>query len=272
MASSIKGIVFVVILTLLMSTAGPAQEFIPAHPRGGERLTREFIDEELVYPQEALSKKTEGIVAFDFIVQEQGLVRNLSIAEPVDPLLREEATRIFRLILWQPAEYRGKAVESTVHFEIPFNIRHYRKACRNRGYEQPELSTLLKDSSGIVYPYKSTDVQPVPVFKSGDMNLYRFMSENFSYPEEALKRNITGVVKLLFIVEPTGRISNIQVVEHLGAGCTEEAIRLARLLRWSPGMIDNKAVRVSLSMPITFGLSSDGGYKVTPAAGQTTFQ
>jgi len=272
MVKSIHVILILLILTMQHTLSVKAQELIPAQPRGGERLAREFIHQEIIYPEEALKNGIQGIVSFDFIVQEQGQVIGLTVAEPVDPLLRKEACRLFCLLLWEPAEYRGKAVESKVHFEIPFNIRNYRRICRNRGYDRPDNPVIAADSSGMVFAYKDTDIQPIPVFNNSEMNLYRFMAENFTYPEEALKRNITGQVKLKFIVEPTGRISNILVADHLGAGCTEEAIRLTRLLRWSPGMRDNKAVRVELTMPVTFGLSSEGGYKVSPAAGQTTFQ
>lgn len=261
-----------ILLFLLFAVNTYAQELIPAYPRGGERQTREFISEEMVYPDAAFTRSIEGTVIFDFVVQEQGLVKDLKIREPVDPLLEKEATRIFNLLFWQPAEYRGKAVESRVSFEIPFNVKQYKRACRNRGYEKTPLPPIPIDSSGIVYLYKYTDVQPIPEFQKKETNLQSFMAENFIYPEEALRRNITGVVRINFIVEPHGRISNVRVMEHVGAGCSEEAIRLVKLLRWKPGMRDGKAVRVNLTMPITFGLSADGGYKVAPAAGQTTFQ
>lgn len=249
-----------------------SQELVPAQPRGGERLAREFIEEEMVYPSKALEEAIEGDVVFSFLVQEQGLVKEINIAEPVNPLLKAEASRIFKLLLWDPAQYRGKAVESKAEFTISFNIRKYRKACRNRGYDSFKLPEIPIDSSGTIYQYKYIDKQPLPVFTKEGMDIQRFMAENFNYPEEALKRNITGIVKLNFVVEPHGRISNLRVMEHVGAGCTEEAIRLVKLLRWAPGIYYGKAVRVNVSMPVSFGLSTDGGYKVAPAAGQTTFQ
>jgi TonB family protein len=249
-----------------------SQELIPAQPRGGERLAREFINEEIVYPAKALSESVEGIVTFNFIVQEQGLVKELQITEPVDPLLRQEAVRIFRMILWQPAQYRGKAMESVVTFKIPFSVKKYRKVCRQRGYDSFIKPDGVIDSSLTVYQYKYTDSPPEPAFGSKEMDMSDFMAENFNYPDAALRKNISGTVKLNFIVEPHGRISNLMVLETLGAGCTEEAIRLVKLLRWKPGSVNGKIVRVNLTIPITFGLSSDGRYKVTPATGGTTFQ
>ena len=39
-----------------------------------------------------------------------------------------------------------------------------------------------------------------------------------------------------FIVETSGRISNLEVVNPLGGGCTEEAIVLLKQVHWSPGI------------------------------------
>jgi len=265
--------VFVQFLIMIMfSCQLIAQESVPPQPRGGNWLVKQFIEEEMIYPEEALKKSIEGDVILDFIVKEQGTVEDLSIREPVDALLEAEALRIFKFIIWQPAIYRGKAIDSKSTLEILFNIKRYKRACRERGYQSFPMPDIPVDSSGSVYQYRYTEKAPVPVFQSDKMNLQLFLAENFSYPEEALRKNITGVVKLNFIIEPHGRISNLMVVQHLGAGCSEEAIRLIKLLHWKPGMRDGKAVRVNVSVPIKFGLSEDGSYKVSPAAGGTTFQ
>jgi periplasmic protein TonB len=264
------------ILFIQLIVPGPflviAQEFIPPQPRGGEWLAKQFIDEEMMYPIEALNKSVEGDVILDIIVKETGVVDQVSVHSPVNPLLEAEALRIFKILIWQPAQYRGKTVESKATLVIPFSLKHYKRACRERGYKIIELPDIPIDSSGVVYMYKYTDQPPVPVFESKEMNLQTFLAENFVYPDEAYRKNITGVVKLNFIVEPHGHISNLMIVERLGAGCSEEAIRLIKLLRWKPGMKDGKAVRVNISFPVKFGLSTDGNYNVSPAAGGTTFQ
>lgn len=250
----------------------PAQEFIAAQPRGGDKEAKEFINQEIIYPEEALEKSIEGIVTFDFIVSSEGLVKNLSVANPVNYLLEQEATRLFKYLIWQPAIYRGKAVESKRVYTIEFSVRRYRKLCKERGYTAIPPSSNPVDPSGSIYLYKYTDIQPTPVFSRPGMNMQDFMMENFHYPENALRMDITGTVRLNFIVETNGHVSNLMVIDHLGAGCSEEALRLVKLLHFNPGIVNGQAVRVNMSIPITFGLSTDGSYKVSPAAGGTTFQ
>ncbi|NVO20272.1 MAG: TonB family protein [Bacteroidetes bacterium] len=264
--------IFLILSSFLYPVTSWAQEMIPAQPRGGEWWARQFIDDEMLYPAGALKNSIEGTVVFSFIVTDQGVVKDLNQISKTDPILNTEAMRIFRMMIWQPAQYRGKAVESKVNFEIPFTIKHYKRACRERGYQTIDFPNIPLDTSGIVYQYKYADLPPSPLFESKEMNMQQFLAENFRYPEQALRTNISGVVRLNLIVEPHGHISNLMVVEHLGAGCTEEAIRLVRLIKWKPGIKDGFAVRVSINIPIKFGLSDDGNYKVTPALGGTTFQ
>ena len=259
-------------LWLCISLAVSAQEFIPAQPRGGDKEAKEFINQEIIYPKEALDKSIEGIVTFDFMINSEGLVKNLTVTKPVNNLLEQEATRLFKYLIWQPAIYRGKAVESKRNFSIDFSVRRYRKLCKERGYTSIPAPALQVDQSGSVYQFRYTDVQPSPVFERPGMDMTDFMKENFHYPENALRMDITGTVRLNFVVEPNGHVSNLMVIDHVGAGCSEEAIRLIKLLHFSPGMVYGQAVRVNMSIPITFGLSTDGSYKVSPAAGGTTFQ
>ena len=60
------------------------------------------------------------------------------------------------------------------------------------------------------------------------MSFGKFIAENLKYPELAYTQNIAGDVELSFIVETSGRISNLEVVNPLGGGCTEEAIHLIK--------------------------------------------
>jgi periplasmic protein TonB len=65
-------------------------------------------------------------------------------------------------------------------------------------------------------------------------------------------------------VEPYGLISNVNVNDPLGAGCKEEAIRLVKLLRWMPGILNGKAVRVLMNLSITFNLNDKNKFEYQP--------
>ena len=77
---------------------------------------------------------------------------------------------------------------------------------------------------------------------------------NFRYPKEAQKKKIQGRVFVQFYIGVGGYIDNIrargphEILE-------KEAKRIVSLLpRFVPGKIDGKAVRVPMSVPISFRL------------------
>jgi TonB family protein len=102
----------------------------------------------------------------------------------------------------------------------------------------------------------------MPVFDEKDMTLAKFISQNINYPEIAYRQNISGKVLLSFIIEPQGRISNIQVLRPVGGGCTEEAVRVARLIKWNPGIKDGMAVRTNMQLEFTFRLPDETEHQI----------
>ncbi|MFN3876468.1 MAG: energy transducer TonB, partial [Flavobacteriales bacterium] len=85
-----------------------------------------------------------------------------------------------------------------------------------------------------------------------------YIGKEMRYPLEAMRYSLEGAVKLEFIVEPTGSISNMQVLESLGGGCTDEAIRLIHRIGWQPAVKDGRRVRSVLQVPIRFSLPKEG--------------
>ena len=80
------------------------------------------------------------------------------------------------------------------------------------------------------------------------------IQKKIRYPEVALKAGVEGRVIIQFIVDESGNVSEPAVVRGIGAGCDEEALRVVRQARFTPGMQRGKAVKVKMSLPITFKL------------------
>ena len=96
-----------------------------------------------------------------------------------------------------------------------------------------------------------------PQFNGGMAKFYTFIGENIKYPEEAVKNKVQGNVLMSFYVEKDGTLSNIKVDRKVGYGTDEEAIRVLSLSeKWSPGLINGKAVRVKYNIPVKFTLNT----------------
>jgi protein TonB len=98
-----------------------------------------------------------------------------------------------------------------------------------------------------------TTIDVYPRFPGGDQARFYFLRSNIRYPEAAVKAGIQGVVMVVFVIEPNGTVSNIEVSKGIGSGCDEEAIRVVKIMPlWEPGKRSGKAVRVLVRMPIVF--------------------
>lgn len=74
------------------------------------------------------------------------------------------------------------------------------------------------------------------------------------YPEIAKKAGVEGTVIVQFTVDEKGRVVDPEVVQGIGAGCDEEALRVIKEARFIPGMQNGEVAPVRISVPIRFKL------------------
>lgn len=76
------------------------------------------------------------------------------------------------------------------------------------------------------------------------------------YPERALRANIQGRVYVQFIVNERGQVENPEVIRGIGGGCDEEALRVVKRAKFTPGMQRGRPVRVQYNLPVIFMIRS----------------
>ena len=109
-----------------------------------------------------------------------------------------------------------------------------------------------------------TIVEKTATPRDGMPGLYKFLSDEVSYPDEARKQGVEGKVFVEFIVETDGSISNVTVKKGVHAAIDAEAIRVMSLSpKWTPGSQKGVAVRQKMIIPINFSLGNDNGLKKT---------
>jgi TonB family protein len=246
-------------------------EFKAAENYGGKQQFNDFITNEMIYPEKALKERTQGTVDIKCMVTAQGEVQHIVVSRSVSPEIDAEALRLFDYFLWDPSTYRGEPREDEVVVEIDFKTRKYRRAVKRRGYETIEYPHQPVDSSMKIYHLSQLDTPPRPVYEDPKMKFANFVMDNLVYPEAALRQDISGTVELFFVVEPWGRISNVKVTQHVGGGCSEEAVRLLKLLQWSPGILQEMAVRTEMTLSITFNLADYENLRYVPASNTNQF-
>ncbi|MBO4282605.1 MAG: energy transducer TonB [Bacteroidales bacterium] len=92
-------------------------------------------------------------------------------------------------------------------------------------------------------------------FPGGEEALYDFLGKNMVYPSQARAAGIEGVVLVEFVVEPSGKVTNVRAKRKVSPLLDEEAVRVVKMLPpFSPGKQRGKAVRSYFHLPVSFSL------------------
>lgn len=103
--------------------------------------------------------------------------------------------------------------------------------------------------------YESDEVDRVPEYPGGRTGLLSDISRSIRYPKVCKDNGIEGDVLVSFVVEDDGSISNVTAVRRIQPNLNSEAERVVRSLRrWTPGSIQGQAVRVEMTVFVSFKL------------------
>lgn len=99
-------------------------------------------------------------------------------------------------------------------------------------------------------------VERYPEFVGGMQAWYKYIQKNLRYSYMAQDNGVQGKVFVSFVVERDGSVSNVTIVNGIGSGCDEEAMRvISKSPKWNAGENNGKKVRVRYTMPIVFALA-----------------
>jgi len=100
-------------------------------------------------------------------------------------------------------------------------------------------------------PVNSAVLDKMPEFPGGMAKFYTYVGNNFQRPELDVERTLK--VYISFVIERDGSITDIKVLNDPGYGLGKEAIRVLKSIKakWTPGILNGKAVRTAYNLPIT---------------------
>ena len=247
---------FALSLLVLFALSGPAvrAQVHPAEPLAGKQWTTDFITSNLVYPEAALAQGKSGEVVVAFHLDEKGNGSNYRVVESFDEAANACALDLVRKILWSPALDNLLPCPYDIEYAVEFNAKAYRRYWKKHQRVAVPL-THDADTSYIVYELRQLEETAKPYFSDGS-NMAQYILSNLEYPESAKAAEIHGTVRLNFVVEADGSISNITVKNSVGGGCDNEAIRLLQQTHWIPAVKNGKYVRSRNAQDITFNIGT----------------
>ncbi len=198
----------------------------------GSRVQQEILLEE----SDTTSKPTQQMAMFseakqDTIGTEGNPVAGLGAVPSVEIDSSENLITADLIFDDKDTIYQQILAESVPDLEEEQAVSRSKRMAATGGIER---STDIKDTTRSMANV-ADDYQPAEP-RQGMRSFKRYLKRKLQYPDAAEENNIEGEVILEITVDEDGTITNIDVVQALGYGCDQEAIRLLREgPKWQPG-------------------------------------
>ncbi|MFN8347625.1 MAG: TonB family protein [Spirosomataceae bacterium] len=205
---------------------------------GGIRELGNYLARSIRYPSAAQRANVQGKVFVQFIVGEDGTIRDPKILKGIGFGCDEEALRItLNMPKWSPGKQNGKAV--AVQFNLPISFVLEKQTTASNGDKSPE-------------------------FPGGMAALQQYIATNLKYPEPAKRANVEGVVLTAFTVAKDGSIKDVVITKGIGFGCDAESVKLILgMPRWIPATQKGEPVEMRFNLPISFDLQDNPKIKLS---------
>lgn len=85
--------------------------------------------------------------------------------------------------------------------------------------------------------------------------IHEFIVKNFTYPIEAIDKDIEGKVYVRFIVDQKGNVTDVDIAKGADKLLNDAAIKLIeKLPKFIPGKQDGKTVKVQYVIPLNYAI------------------
>lgn len=237
----------------------------PAEPEGGLEAYDRYLNDHLNFPTKALEGKVFGVDSVRFIVEKNGRISNVTLIHGFDPECDAEAVRVIKAApKWKPARHRGDVVRQRITVPIVFappSPTHAQAAMGDVSADVPpkasdptpatSAGTPPTTGSGPKIIQPEVSAQPV----GGIDAFFGWVQKNLRYPEAAKRQKLEGKVRVEFMIEPDGSLSNVKALNHLGGGLEQEALRVIKSApKWEPAKYQDQPIRQKMVVPVIFQL------------------
>lgn len=98
----------------------------------------------------------------------------------------------------------------------------------------------------------SWGLEVMPIMIGGLKALYA----EIDYPKIAKRAAIEGKVIVQFTVNTLGEVEHPEILRGIGGGCNEEVLRVIKKMKFSPGIQNDRAVKVRMTQTVVFRLTN----------------
>lgn len=220
----------------------------PSFPGGDERF-KEYLMANMEFPERCSEEGLTAVVTLSFVVDRKGVISNIQVekANGSCPEFTNEAVRLLKKSpKWIPGQKAGKFVTSKREVNVEFYLAEGE-------WQEPEMDPVPREVKSNDAPKSGSPA----TFPGGEAEFLKYVQKRLVYPVRCKDAQIQGKVLARFIVDVDGRITNVEILEHVYL-CPEFSKEVTRVMlqspKWIAAQLDGKAVKSYQSIPIQFKL------------------
>lgn len=204
------------------------------------------------YPDEALKKTIGGQVILAVQYSTEGNVEAVERIEG-NPLLLPSAIQATTQWKFKPLKVKGEKVKGVTYIGFHF----YATA-------QPKITSVFPYGVWNVMPYTDgkesrDEPKPAPVdtrvrLSSGVVAGQKISGLNPTYPEAARRNRLQGTVAMLAVIDKSGSIKLLEIVNSPALDLSAAAIQAVRDWKYRPYTLQGQPVEVESTIQVNFTL------------------
>lgn len=218
-------------------------EQMPQFP-GGEAALMKYLQSQIKYPPGAMKDSVQGRVVVQFVVDSTGHVGEIKVVRSVREDLDAEAVRVIKTLpRFAPGRVCGKAVSVWYTLPVTFKL----KSPGDAEEKDEEVKREYKRDVKVKYEAQ---------FPGGEDALTKYISDHIKYPPKAAKKKIQGRVTVEYLVDKTGKVSDVRVIDSSGnKDLDREAVRVIKSLPdFVPASVDGEPVDIWIHQHVRFDI------------------
>lgn len=236
---------------------------------GGIEAFYKYMNENLVYPEEARTNNIQGRVYATFIIEKDGSITDIKVLRGIGGGADEASVKLLSAMpKWIPGTQNGFPVRQQYTVPIKFTLTYPAAAIAAPTPPKDPVSAPANDTHTTDPASTSngagshnelfTAVEHPASFPGGVNSFYNFLSKTIRYPLEAREKNVQGKVYVTFVVEKNGKLTGIHAIRDPGYGLGAEAVRaMSQSPKWEPAQQNGHLVRLQFTVPVSFSLNDD---------------
>lgn len=208
-----------------------------------EKNLLRFVYQNLVYPEEALAQKLEGMVVINFVIEKDGSISGAKVLKDIGGGCGDAALAAVNLIndleqKWTPGMNKG--IPARVYFNLPIRFK-----------EPKEMEYYVEGRDSIWIKYDEA-----PVFEGGLTALDEYLDKELRYPKGGLDSCAIGVIECATVVRANGQIVVLETKDYnnLGFDYETEASRtiISSMSKWTPAIYQGRKVSSAYNIRMNF--------------------